>query len=148
MKNLTSFSQFSKADLLFLLIIGCFLTFAIFHLPGRLEQMEKIRQKQAYPFVGLQFSRIKDIVHPFPSRIGYMTDKNLSDNIPGMVFSQAQYVLAPAVLDLNGVHHKYILLDYSDKKLLAKIAERHHLVPLKQTHWGIILAINPEVRDE
>lgn len=144
----SSFRQLSKTDWAFLLIMAGFLAFNTWELAGRAAKMHAIRRAQTYPFVGLQFSPVKDIIRPFPDRIGYLTDKDLSEILPGMQFAQAQYVLAPAILDLNNTDHRYLLLDYADKKLMRKVTAEHQLVPLRQTRGGVILAANPKAADE
>lgn len=149
MKILISpFKQFSRTNLVFLLILTVFLAFNAGDLARHAAQMRKTRQKQAYPFLGHQFSKIEQVIGPLPARIGYMTDKDLSQVLPGMQFSQAQYVLAPAILDLNNIHHRYLLLDYSDKRILAGTVIEHRLIPLKQTVRGVILAVNPKADNE
>ena len=107
--------------------------------------MKKTREKVPYIFLGLKFSGLKEML-PGVERIGYYTDKNLDDNMDARQFAQAQYILAPIILDLNNTNHEYIIFDCSNEKIaIAKIKELG-VIPLRGNRFGILLAKNPKVK--
>ncbi len=100
-----------------------------------------------YYFPGLKFSRLEEVLRG-QRYVGYLTDKDLDEKFHAMQFSQAQYVLAPVILDLNDASHRYILFDFtSQDRAMARIAETGAL-PLMKNNFGIILALNPGASPE
>ncbi|MDP2653015.1 MAG: hypothetical protein Q8Q08_03180 [Candidatus Omnitrophota bacterium] len=95
-----------------------------------------------YPLPGNKFLGLNDFI-PGASRIGYYTDKNLDINEHAMQFSQAQYVLAPIILDLNNTGHKFVIFDCSSEDVAMVRIREFQLVPFKRNPFGIILAVNP-----
>ncbi len=105
-------------------------------------KLNQVRKYHSYSYPGHQFLGISSFLEN-SQYIGYYTDKNLSDNLSARQFAQAQYILAPIILDLNYIHHRYILLDCTtEQKAWAKIKELN-LIPYKISKSGIILAKNP-----
>ena len=107
-----------------------------------IEQSLKIhiaRTHTPFQFHGHQFSQLQEVFNNI-EYVGYYTDKDLKDSKNNMFYSQAQFVLAPTILDINNTKHKYILFDCtSDTVALKKIIELK-LKPLKRSKQGIILA--------
>ena len=92
-------------------------------------------------FAGMRFSGLKDFLKG-ADYIGYYTDKNLSKSEYAAQFSQAQYILAPVILDLNNTSHRFILFDCTtEKKAFEKIKEIG-AVAVKKNPYGIVLAEN------
>jgi hypothetical protein len=75
--------------------------------------------------------------------IGYLTDRNINDDAVSMRFTQAQYTLAPVVLDFNNPDHRLLILDFQDVSKAVETARRLSLRPLKRSPQGIILAERP-----
>ena len=71
--------------------------------------------------------------------VGYYTDKSLDVNQNAAEFAQAQYVLAPTILDLNNLNHEYILLDCSAEDIAFEKIKEIHAIPFKK-RLGLILA--------
>ncbi|MBI3602421.1 MAG: hypothetical protein HY209_05965 [Candidatus Omnitrophica bacterium] len=76
--------------------------------------------------------------------VGYYTDKNIDEPLVVAQFEQAQYLLAPTVLDLNHTDYAWVIFDCtSPQEAFNKIKELG-LQPLKMNNFGIILAFNPQ----
>jgi hypothetical protein len=73
--------------------------------------------------------------------ISYFTDGNLEDPDRLKLFTQAQLVLAPAILDPNNLNHEYILFVCKNELAAWKIIRQLNLIPLlRNDKYGIILA--------
>ena len=91
-------------------------------------------QKIGYKFEGLnQFTEGIEY-------IGYFTDTNINDQENSKIFAQAQYLLAPAILDYNNVEHEYILFVCEDEKKAWAIIKDIGAEPLRRNQYGMILA--------
>jgi len=77
---------------------------------------------------------------------GYYTDKDLSassnNNLGIAQFEQAQYMLAPTVLDLNHTQYHWVIVDCTSPQAAMEAIKALGLTPMK-IHNGIILAFNP-----
>jgi len=62
-----------------------------------------------------------------------------------MQFAQAQYKLAPIILDLNNIDHKYIIFDCSNLNTAKEKIKELRLTPIRQNQFGIILTRNPNI---
>ena len=109
------------------------------------QEYSRLRQKRQngpYPFLGLQFSGLQDILQGTET-IGYVTDKDLNVQQNAMQFAQAQFMLAPVVLDIDFTGHEYILLDCSRPEITWNLINKFRLLPLRRNPFGIVLARNP-----
>ncbi len=87
-----------------------------------------------YRFLGIE-SFFKGIKYA-----GYYTDRDLNEEEISAQYAQAQYILAPTILDLDYSQYKYILFDCtSESAAIAKI-KKMAAIPLKKNQFGIILA--------
>jgi glutaredoxin len=131
--------KFLHARALFIAVILIMTGANLFHLSQKILETKKQRETVPYVFVGAKFSGLDKILKDVP-RVGYYTDKNLDKKAPAAQFAQAQYVLAPIVLDLNYDKHTFVLFDCStEEKAMDKIKELG-FKPLKRNPFGIILA--------
>jgi hypothetical protein len=89
-----------------------------------------------YPFMGLE-NMFKGV-----RTVGYYTDKNLDNPLAVAQFEQAQYMLAPTVLDLNHTQWRWVIFDCTSPGTAINLIKLFGFVPLKINH-GIILALNP-----
>lgn len=77
-------------------------------------------------------------------RAGYYSDKNMDIPLAIAQFQQAQFMLAPTVLELNNTSLPLIIFDCTTPQVaLAKIKELK-LTPISASNTGIILAVNPK----
>ena len=91
--------------------------------------------------LGFQFLGL-DKIFKGVRTVGYYTDKDLDNPLAVAQFEQAQYMLAPTVLDLNGTQHRWVIFDCTNPKTALTVIQFLGFVPLKINH-GIILARNP-----
>ncbi len=97
------------------------------------------RKRQPFYFSGTTFEAIRPLLKNV-KYAGYCTDKDMDDKKNAALFSQAQYVLAPTILDLNNPAREFLIFDFSDeKKAISKIRELK-ATPLKRSPQGIIVA--------
>jgi len=89
-----------------------------------------------YQFMGLE-NVFKDV-----RTVGYYTDKDLSQTLAIAQFEQAQYMLAPTVLDLNHTQYHWVIFDCTSTQIGLQAIKNLGFTPLKVNH-GIILAYNP-----
>ena len=81
------------------------------------------------------------------ARAGYYTDKNLDLPLVIAQFEQAQYILAPTVLEINTTGLPLVIFDCTSPQVaIAKIKELG-LVPISASNTGLILAINPKTSE-
>ncbi len=79
-------------------------------------------------------------------RAGYFSDKDMEAPLVIAQFEQAQYVLAPTVLDLNNTSLPVVIFDCTSPAVaLAKIKELG-LTPMSASNTGLILAANIEAK--
>jgi hypothetical protein len=126
------------------LLFVCLTSAAVFNL--YLAYAQAIRQIQdrttiplhslGFPFMGLE-NVFKNV-----SSVGYYTDKDLGQPLAIAQFEQAQYILAPTVLNLNHTPWRWAIFDCSSPQAAMEAMKRLGLMPLKINH-GIILAYNP-----
>ena len=102
----------------------------------------KIRtQRKQIPFYfsGFKFLGLEGIFRNV-AYVGYYTDKDFSDKQNAAQFAEAQYILAPTILDLNNADHEFILFDCTTDAIALKMIKEIGAIPLKKNSYGIILA--------
>ncbi len=135
-------AYFAKSRFIFLPLILVVLAINIQSLSRKILLMKKVRQKIPFLFMGYKFSGLKDILAD-TQIMGYYTDKDLNQRPAALQFAQAQYILAPIILDLNDIGHEYILFDCSEAEVAQKKIAESGMIPLRKNQFGIILARNP-----
>ena len=92
--------------------------------------------------LGFQFRGLENVFKGVHT-VGYFTDKDLvKDTIANAQYEQAQYMLAPTVLDLNHTQYHWVIFDCTSPQVAMDAIKNLGLTPLK-IHTGIILALNP-----
>lgn len=113
-----------------------------FNLYKEIRGLGQIRKKVPFIFMGNKFLGLEDLLKN-AERVGYVTDKDLDVNQPALQFAQAQYILAPVILELNSTNHLFVLFDCTDEETALKRIQEAGLKPIKKNQFGIILAGNP-----
>ena len=109
------------------------------------QTMARLQNLSAIPFhsLGFKFMGLEKVLANQPYA-GYYTDKNMENPLAIAQFEQAQYMLAPTVLDLNNTGHPLVFFDCTSPAAgMAKIKELG-LQPVSASNTGIILAYNPK----
>jgi len=127
------------ATLIYPLCLYVLLSVNVVTLFREIAQTKSTRQKTPYFFLGAKFFGISGILKK-EARVGYMTDKDLDDRVAAMQFSQAQLILAPTILELNGSGHKFAIYDYANPVQALKEIKASRLHPLARNRFGLILA--------
>lgn len=110
------------------------------------EQILKFHQKYAngaIPFLGMKFSGL----NPFLKnsiRIGYLTDSSLDETTAAAEFAQAQYILAPIILEFNNPDLRFVLVNGSSFEQSLELIRQNGLNPIKGNQFQIILTQNPK----
>lgn len=113
--------------------------FNLLNIVAELARTQARRKLSPYIFYGFAFSGIDKLLTGVKA-IGYYTDRDLDQNTNAAIFAQAQYMLAPVIVDLNNFDHEFILFDCaSEETAMAKIKEIG-AVALKKNKLGVILA--------
>jgi len=103
------------------------------------------RRIRPYTFAGDQFFPVKDFLKN-ERRVGYWSDRSLDDRQTAALFAQAQYVLAPSILELNSTDLPFVIFDCRDKTKQITIIRDLGLNPLKVSPSGLVLAENPNIK--
>jgi hypothetical protein len=96
-------------------------------------------------FSGLKFAGLHDILKN-ETHIGYWTDLDLKDDRNLAEYEQAQFMLAPAILDINSTSTRFFIVNCSSDEAAAQRLMLIGAEPLKRNQFGVILARNPEVQ--
>lgn len=117
----------------------------MFNLFGAYAQaIHQLQDRTTIPLhsLGFQFVGLENVFKDVRT-VGYYTDKDLiSNTLANAQFEQAQYMLAPTVLDLNHTQYHWVIFDCTSPQVAMKAIQRLGLTPLK-INRGIILAFNP-----
>ncbi len=124
--------------LLFLTALALSVSWNFFALLNHQHQQVALRAKVPFYFQGLKFGGLEDIFQDVTA-VGYFSDMNITEPAAAAQYAQAQYVLAPIILDLDYAQHEYILTNCRDpRKALAKMQELG-TVPLRRNQFDIML---------
>ena len=139
LKNPLPLDKYLNLRYLFALAIILTITLNTADLIKETYKIEKQRESIPFYFSGFKFLGLEDIFRGV-SHAGYYTDKDLSVKQNAAQFAEAQYILAPTILDFNNTDREFILFDCTtEEKALEKIRQIR-AIPLKKNEHGIILA--------
>jgi hypothetical protein len=93
-------------------------------------------------FAGIKFAGLNEILQ-HETHIGYITDLNIDEDKNLAEFEQAQYMLAPAILELNNAKTRFLIVNCSNDEAAFQKLKEIGAQPLKRNPYGIILAQNP-----
>jgi len=110
-----------------------------------IKAQQRIKSIVPSNFYGDQFEGLHNILQGAGS-IGYYTGKPIDNEHKNNLaqFQQAQYTLAPVVLDLNNTDHTFVLFDCSSPAKALSTIKQLNLIPIKANKTGIILAARPD----
>ncbi len=95
--------------------------------------------------LGDQFKGLEQIFNKMP-KVGYYTDKDLNNTLAIAQFEQAQYHLAPTVLDLNHTDYPVVIFDCTTAQIAMEKIKELGMTPVKASNFGVIIAINPKAQ--
>ncbi len=88
---------------------------------------------------GTQFATFKEKLKDV-NAIGYLTNKDMSEEKNDGTFLQAQYMLAPTVLELNETHPNLNILDYTSPVYTVFTMRSLRSKPIASSPYGPVLA--------
>jgi hypothetical protein len=118
---------------------------AVFNLCQAYTQaIHQLQDRTTIPLhsLGFQFMGLENVFKGVRT-VGYYTDKDLGKTLAIAQFEQAQYMLAPTVLDLNHTQYHWVIFDCTSPQIALENIKRLGLTPMKARN-GIILAFNPD----
>lgn len=78
------------------------------------------------------------------TQVGYLTNKDMSEEKNDGTFLQAQYMLAPTILKLNEEHPKLNVLDYTSPVYTVFTLRSLRSAPIASSPYGQVLAERKE----
>ena len=106
------------------------------------KRINAYRQYVDQQLIGYKFSGLDEFLKGVEI-IGYYTGTNLKEEEEERSFIQAQYMLAPILIEFNNLNHEYILFVCKDESLSWIKIKELGLEPLRRNKYGIILAKHP-----
>jgi len=125
----------------------CFFAALIVNLIKSHQEISTLYKKYgsgASQFLGHKFSGLTPFLEN-SQRIGYLTDLSLDDRIAAAEFAQAQYVLAPIILEFGNPNLKFVLVNGSSLNRSLQLVKDQQLQALKKNTFNILLTHNPKV---
>jgi hypothetical protein len=122
----------------------CLLLAAVFDLFAAYTQaITQLNDRTTVPLhsLGFQFMGLENVFKGIRT-VGYYTDKDLNNTLAIAQYEQAQYMLAPTVLDLNHTQYRWVIFDCTSPQAALEAIKHWGLTPMKINN-GIILALNP-----
>lgn len=92
-------------------------------------------------FTGIKFAGLSDVLKN-ETHIGYITDFDLKDDRNLAEYEQAQYMLAPAILEHNNSQTRFLIINCSTDTASFQKLKELGAQPLKRNQFGVILAVN------
>ena len=137
-KDQEKLRQLKITFLIIALLMASFNLFASY-----IQGFAELHDRTSVPLhsLGFQFMGLENVFKDVRT-VGYYTDKDLNDTLAIAQFEQAQYILAPTVLDLNHTQYHWVIFDCTSPQAAMGAIKNLGLTPLKANR-GIILAYNP-----
>lgn len=134
------FNQNSFARTLFISLP--FLIVLILNIIGsknELQVLHKAKQIMPHKNIGSEFEGLKPDLKNYTS-ISYYSDNLTNNDKSKELLAQAQYALAPTILDDKNLDHELLLLVCSNPAIALQKAKELGYTPLKANNKGMILA--------
>ncbi len=125
------------------ILLSLCIVFNVYTLGSQVIQHQQQPSNMQFHNLGDQFKEIAPLFNKI-SKAGYYTDKDT--NIPVVIaqFEQAQYHLAPTILDLNNTDYPLVIFDCTLPAIALTKMRELGLQPIKANKFGTILAVNPK----
>ena len=109
-------------------------------LQQELRRIKSFKQVMPHQIIGYQFAGLEEVLQGV-QYVGYYTDKDIeNDKETAKLFSHAQYILAPTVLDFNNTTHEYIIFVCSSEQIARIKIQQLKMFPIRRNKYGMILA--------
>lgn len=104
-----------------------------------LRRINGLKKAIAHQNIGYQFAGLEDVTKDV-KYIGYFTDGDIKKKYYEKMLTQAQYRIAPTIIDYNNPNHEFMLLIYSNKALAQVKLREIGAEALLENQYGIIYA--------
>ena len=138
-KTIPSQSTFPFSQTAFLTLLVLVILINLQPLCVELDKVYHNRKILPYNLVGYKFLGLEEFIGD-ETFVGYYTNENMDDKNPQKMFAQAQYVLAPTVLDFGNFNHRYIIFACSSQEEALRKMNEIDAEPLVRNQYNIILA--------
>jgi hypothetical protein len=122
-------------QIIFLVLCSILIAFNAYQL------IRTLAPERPITFSGLKFAGLNEVLHN-ETRLGYITDMNMDDTGHLAEYEQAQYMLAPAILELNKTNTRFLIVNCSSDAAAYQKLKALGAQPLKRNQFGVILAQN------
>src|SRR6185436_11011443 len=120
--------------LLIVALVGLNLVYAVINVISK-----TVNRKPIYA-PGAQFEDIKKIVKN-EKTIGYLTNRDITPEKNDQEFLQAQYILAPTILDLNNDNYRLLILDFTNPTFMLYKLKEIQAKPVYSNIYNKVVAI-------
>ncbi len=128
-----------KNKILFCLILVCCLIGIGQTITASIPLIKK-NMKHPYVFLGTKFFGLQQALKG-ETHISYWSDLNPESTPYKAMTAQTQYAIAPIILDKINLSHRYIIIDTQNDQIAMNKIKELNVVPIKNNHSGLILAI-------
>lgn len=139
-KFLAPIKKYPRARLFVLLLFVCY---SLVNIPAFLEEIRRVRNYKRvldHSIPGYQFRGLEKFTQNI-EYISYFSDVNIQDPKAYKLFTQAQLVLTPSILDPSNMTHKYVLFVCRNKKVPLIWMKKWNMIPIARSEQDIILAV-------
>ena len=110
-----------------------------FALTHDLKVIEGYKRLMPFQGIGYRHAGLNEYLPPGTKYVGYYTGQKIGYGKDSKYFAQAQYMLAPLILDHDNLDRDFIIFSCDERIAYQKIKELN-LIPLRRNKFGIILA--------
>jgi hypothetical protein len=120
---------------------SCFLSLCcVLIIVNAFQLFQKLGPGRPVAFAGLKFSGLGEKLKE-ESTVGYVSDLDIKNPGPLAEYQQAQYILAPVLLDIQQPsRHRYVLINCSDDASAIQKLKELNARPLLRNQFGVIFA--------
>lgn len=138
-KTVLFFKSFPRVRLFVLIAMAGYTLANLPVLGEEIRRLHRYNQVLHHNIIGYQFQGLDSFLQGVEF-ISYFTDGNLQDSDRYKLFTQAQFMLAPAILDPDNLNHEYILFVCQNEAVAWRKIQQLNLLPLlRNDKHGIIL---------
>lgn len=141
MKFCSTFFKDNPRRTLFLALVAVAAVAGSIHSAYKVGSLLAARQNKPVFFYGDLFEPIREILQT-ERYVGYYTDKDLKIPSNSAQMGQAQFILAPVLID-RSLNHRFILFDCQDERECWRKLHEIRAKAVKRSPTGVILAIRP-----
>ena len=141
MQRLNKYIQLPKgiAPKIFIICLLGILTFNIVTFYQEHARIQNLRKYIPHQLIGQKLTGLETYTKGIPL-IGYFTDAPENDDAQAKLFSYAQYLVTPTILDYKNLNHEYILFVCSNETTAKIMMQQINAEAIIQNKFGIILA--------